>query len=140
VPDPDPSPDALPGASGLPDDAVVIRGGVIKLENLGSAFETCFREEGVYDISVCASAELDAVSLARAVRASDPECKRIPHSRIQKSTVGAIRAAGADVLLTPPPEHHYSVRFEAAPTDKQLADLVAAFDEPQPNPVPRGAS
>jgi hypothetical protein len=132
--------DSDPKASGLPDEAIVIRGGVIKMENIGSAFEICFREEGVYEISVCASRELDAISLARWVRERDPDCKRIPHSRIQQSTVGAIRAAGADVLLTEPPPGHYSIRFQAAPTDKQLVALVAAFDEPQPNPVPRGAS
>jgi len=125
-------------AARLPDEAVVVRGGVITPKGLASALEVSFREDGVYELSVCASAELAAHDLAQWVRERDPECQRLPHKRMQQSTAGAIRSVGADVLLTPPPEGHYSIRFDAVPADEQIAALVAAFDAPEPNPVPKG--
>ncbi len=121
----------------LPDQAVVIRGGVMTHRNVASRFETSFRTDGVYDISVEASAYLDAVGIARWVRERDPGCERMPHSKFQESTAGAIRAAGAEVLLTEPPEGHHSIRFSAAPTDDEITALMGAFGQPQDNPVAR---
>lgn len=123
---------------GLPDHAVVVRGGVMTEKNLRSSFERSFREDGVYDISVWASAQLDADGIAHWVRQRDPNCEHLPHNRLQESTVGAIRGCGADVLLTEPPEGHHSVRFPVSPTDDQVEALMAAFDPPRRNPVARG--
>lgn len=108
-------------------------------KNLRSSFERSFREDGVYDISVWASADLGADGIARWVRERDPSCEHLPHNRLQESTVRAIRACGADVVLTEPPEGHHSVRLPAPPTDDDLRALMAAFDPPRRNPVVREA-
>ena len=110
----------------------------MKPQALASGFEAAFRANGNYDISVEASAQLDVHGLVQWVRSIDPECEnRLPHNKIQVSTVGAIRAVGADVVLTEPPEGHHSVRFQVQPTDDDLTALMAAFEQPQENPVAR---
>jgi hypothetical protein len=123
----------------IPDHAIVVRGGVMTETNLRSSLERSMREDGVYDISVWVSADLDADGIAQWVRERDPGCEQLPHNRLQESTVGAIRACGADVLLTEPPPGHHSVRFSTRPTDGNLQALVAAFDPPRRNPAARGA-
>lgn len=136
VPDLPPEPATEPES--LPDEAVVVRGGVMTtVQTLRSTVERCFRDEGMYDISVWASAELDADSIARSVRERDPSCEHLPHKRMQTASVGDIRNVGADVLLTEPPEGHHSIRFDACPTDDQLEALIQAFDPPQDNPAAR---
>ena len=55
------------------------------------------------------------------------------HPKIRVSTVGAIRAAGADVVRSGQPPHAL-VLFDHEPTTEDWATLVAAFAPAEPNP------
>ena len=72
----------------LPDDAVVVRGGLNRPEDFVGKSEW---HAGVYGVSVEAAAGLTVAQLAAP----------LPHGRIGVTTAGAVRAAGGDVVPTP---------------------------------------
>lgn len=71
----------------LPDEALVVRGGLNRPEDLERATGT--HPSGVTGVSV----ESGPISLERLATA-------VPHGRVGVSTVGAVRAAGGDVVRT----------------------------------------
>ena len=110
------------------------------LENLASSAEFHYSETGGegYALSFWASAELDVAGIVRAAReqgAIDGE-RYIPHGRVQVATAGKIRAAGYELIPTPPPGH-YSLELPDPPTNSDYEAVMSAFDDPVPNPEGR---
>lgn len=118
----------------LPADAVVIRGGRMKAEDLKDAAEAYWaRYEGKrgYALTVWCWPGHTAEQTAEAVGA-----ERLPHPVIRKCTAGKLRELG----YPPEPsfgEYHYSLRLPDPPTPQDWINLRRAFDPPQPNPVAR---
>jgi hypothetical protein len=122
----------------LPDTALVVRGGEMNLTNLSASAEAEYAETGEYALSFWASADLDVGGIVRAARHQGELTgdRNIPHGRVQVSTAGRIRAAGFDLVATPPPGH-YSLVLPDPPTVADYAAVMSAFDSPVPNPEGR---
>jgi hypothetical protein len=75
-------------AERIPDDALVVRGGRNQPEDLRRG--TAIHPAGVTGVSVDSAAGLSVDDLAA----------MIPHNQIGVTTVGAVRAAGGDVVPT----------------------------------------
>lgn len=110
----------------LPDDAIVVRGGLMKPEDIpGDADEG---EEGVWGISVQSAPGMSPKDLARE--------GGIRHGKIRVSTVGRIRALGTgfDVIPTVGPGRHATATIPSRPVSEADAQsLENAFDQPIPN-------
>src|SRR5574341_633418 len=117
----------------LPDDARVVRGGLVTPERVQEAAEE--EPDGTRGISVQCAPGLSAHELARV--------GRIPHSRLSVSTVGRSRAlggralgAGFAVRPTPGPGRHATLIIPSRPVSAADAHAIAAaFDPLIPNPV-----
>jgi hypothetical protein len=72
----------------IPDEAIVIRGGQNRPEDIQRGIGT--HPSGITGISVQCGVGLTFVEL----------CDMIPHSQVGSTTVGAVRAAGGDVIRT----------------------------------------
>jgi hypothetical protein len=95
----------------LPDDALVVRGGQNLPVNFAQGAEVDIGEGGKLEgVSVNAGAGLSL----RALTAANPRTgyPGIPHSRVGVTTVGAVRAAGGDVIPAPTRAnpHHATLR------------------------------
>jgi hypothetical protein len=75
-------------ADKIPDEALVVRGGKNRPEDIVRG--TATHPSGVVGVSVESAAGLSAAELARS----------IPHGQVGVTTVGAVRAAGGDVVRT----------------------------------------
>lgn len=75
-------------ADRIPDEALVVRGGRNRPEDLDRG--TATHPAGVTGVSVECAAGVAAADLARV----------IPHTRVGVTTAGAVRAAGGDVVRT----------------------------------------
>ena len=87
----------MPNAEGvpldrLPDDSVVVRGGLMLLTDLVLSAQSHFDTKGFYALSVYSTPG----------RAVDEIAVGVPlrHSKIRVSTVGRVRSAGYDVVTT----------------------------------------
>ena len=109
----------------LPDDALVLRGGTMRMADLLRTAEHCVVKHGRPGVSVFAAdvASLDEL-LAQCV---------VPHGHIRLSTVGRLRALGFTVEQTGPPPHH-TVWLPAGDREHWLKVLERAFDEPIARP------
>jgi hypothetical protein len=119
--------------SSLPDDALVVRGG----QNLPASFA---QGSGV---GLDATGKLDHVSVNSAAGLSVAELTRphpqtrypgVPHSQVGVTTVGAIRAAGGDVVPAPTRSNRHHAVLRGLTPD-QAARL---FQPTVPNPNRRG--
>lgn len=131
-PTPEEQPQVVP--AGLPDAALVVRGGKVKaVGNVQSSARTNLREEGLLAVSVFASTELDVEGVVDAARSHG---RYLPHGSIHASTARKVRDAGAELVYTPPPPGHYSLVF---PEDSNSAytAVMDAFDGPVPTPQGR---
>lgn len=72
----------------LPDDALVVRGGRNRPEDIARGYGV--HPSGAVGISVESAADVPAAELSEG----------IPHGRIGITTVGQVRAAGGDVVRT----------------------------------------
>jgi hypothetical protein len=112
----------------LRDDAYVVRGGLMKPEDIPDAADQ--DDEGVWGISVQSAPGMTPRDLARA--------GGIRHGKIRVSTVGRIRALGPgfDVIPTEGPGRHATATIPSQPVSAEDAQaLESAFDEPIPNPA-----
>lgn len=112
----------------LPDDAIVVRGGLMCSETLDDNIRS---HERLYPddpptLSVAAHSTWDLATIASAALF-------IPHPRICVSTAGAIRALGHDVVPSGR-EPHCNLQLCAPGSDLLYTDLRAAFSEPMDNP------
>lgn len=111
----------------LPDDAVVVRGGLMLAADLAISAQSHFDIEGVFALSVFSVAGASAATIATTVP--------LRHSKIRESTVGRLRSAGFDVVSSPGPPGHADLVLSSPPTDDDWTKLGAAFDPPRPNPA-----
>jgi hypothetical protein len=127
----------LPDASGhLPDDAIVIRGGLMKRDSLRISAEAHEAENpGAYALSFWSWPGLTAEEIARRV---GPE--NLPHKMLRKYSAGQLRnmamSDGRPLELVPTDEDgHYDVILPPPPTDDDLDLFDHEFDPPEPNPA-----
>jgi len=90
-------------AERIPDEALVVRGGRNQPADLVRA--TGIHPSGVTGVSVVCAARVSLEDLAAAV----------PHGQIGVTTVGAIRAAGGDVLRTSGRTEHHATLTGLSP-------------------------
>jgi hypothetical protein len=112
----------------LPDEAVVVRGGLLSSESMDTSVNTHFDEFGEYALSVSCRPGLTADGIAQEAG--------IPHPKLRESTVGAIRAIGYDVLASE--QHgpaHAEVAFSYPPGDADWEALQGVFGPARPNPA-----
>lgn len=110
----------------LPDEAIVIRGGLNARADVEEQAEDEFEENGRYAISCGADADMTLDELAMA--------NQRPNRLIRKSTVGRLRAAGFDVMPPTGPTRHSDLLFPGPVTDELFAAFEDAFDDAEPNP------
>jgi hypothetical protein len=110
----------------LPDDAVVIRGGISAPDSLRKTALAHHDEEGDFAISVASLAGVDGDALAGLARFS--------HPRIRETTVGRVRAEGYDVVPDPPPDWHALIMLPHLPADDDWTRISNSFDPPRDNP------
>ncbi|HEX5266307.1 MAG TPA: hypothetical protein VFW24_06000 [Acidimicrobiales bacterium] len=114
---------------GLPDSAIVVRGGAMLARDLALAAQRTEADLGYPGVSVFASPSLGFRELVLAAPAL-----RV-YSVVRRSTAAAVRALGCELIATGAPPH-YTLRLPDAefPT---LARLRDAFGPPIPNPGAR---
>jgi hypothetical protein len=112
----------------LPDDAIVVRGGL--MQNIDEMVEDA-RDEmarvGYPGLSVRAGTGVTVEELVRA--------GQVPNNQIVESTAGRLREDGYSFVKIPG-EYHYNIVLPSL-DPKTVAQLADSFDGPQPNPVPR---
>ena len=111
----------------LPDDAVVVRGGLMLRADLVLGAQAHFDSEGIHALSVYSAPGRTAAEIAVGVP--------LRHSKIRTSTVGRVRAAGYEVVSSPGPSGHADLLLPTPPTENDWSALDSAFDPPRPNPA-----
>lgn len=101
----------------IPDDAIVIRGGRNRPEDIQRGIGT--HPSGVTGISVECGVGLDVKELSDA----------IPHRQIGATTVGVIREAGGDVIRTSGRSQHHATLTGLTPS-KISRLLTPTFPNP----------
>ena len=122
----------MPNAEGvsldrLPDDSVVVRGGLMLPADLALGAQSHFDSERFYALSVYSIPGMTAHEIAAGVP--------LRHSKIRASTVGRVRSAGYDIVSSPGPPGHADLVLPTPPTDHDWSTLDRVFDPPQLNPA-----
>lgn len=115
----------------LPDDAIVVRGGVRAPETIAVNAQTTFDTDGFWGVSGFSAADQTVEQIAQLAY----DQGRLPHPKVRTSTVGLVRAAGFEVEQTADDYPHVDIFLPADPTDAVCSQLADAFDEPIPNPA-----
>jgi len=140
---------ATPGESSgetghLPDDAVVIRGGMMNRQDLVDAAEKCQKVLGFPGLSVCSWPSARTVAeVAFRVKATRDRTGRplLKNGDLRKSTAGRIRNAGTadrhpfSLVKTGLDPEHYTLRLPSPVTSDDWDLLEQTFDLPEVNPV-----
>ena len=109
-----------------PDDAtIVLRAGVMSVENVRRAAERTFAVYAVYGISVEGVIDTTVQEACRSERIAG-------YRRIRLSTFGRVRGAGFALLATF--DHPHFTLVLADLSELTLARLDRCFDAPIPNP------
>lgn len=113
----------------LPEDAVVVRGGLMDRDLTISNAHDEFKESGIYGLSVWSVPELDAADIIRLARSHGSIY--LPHAKFRQSTIGRLRpyALHQDI-----PEGHYLLKLPTPPADSDWDALERAFDSPEASP------
>lgn len=114
----------------LPDDALVIRGGVSSAKSIRSNAEQTRRKTGQWAISGAAGIGIDLDTLCAAYP--------MPQQSLRRTSAGALRDAGYDVALTGA-TGHCTIFFPLEPSQPQPPELVERLrdllEPPEPNPA-----
>jgi hypothetical protein len=125
-----------PAVPPLPENAQVVRGGIMGSKSLESnaygskADPSC----GLWALSVWSYPGMEGEEVAEEARRVDPEA--LPQGKIRVSTAERIRSAGFELVATNQ-RGHYSLVVPPEPEEPIWDDLREIFDEPIPNPVRR---
>lgn len=111
---------SLPAIS---DDAIVARGGEMKLKELRKSVGEARRKLGRPGLSVFGADGMSVPTLLVAVG------DRLPHPVVRLSTAGALRRNGFDVEATLA-EYHQSIWTSSYCTDEELERLTSLFGPP----------
>lgn len=115
----------------LPDEALVIRGGLSApetlLKNALEHHDDPANARGDFAISAWSLPDKSGDDLAHVAS--------VPHPRIRETTVGRIRAAGYNVVRDEPPEGHALITLPRLPTDTDYMTISDLFDPPRLNPA-----
>jgi hypothetical protein len=114
----------------LPDEAVVVRGGLSTPDTLHKSALAHYDAEGVFAISARSLPGMTASCLAHIEPA-------LPQRRLRATTVGDLRAASHDVIPDEPPPAHALIMLPRVPADEDYVTVSATFGEPQENPAYR---
>lgn len=115
----------------LPDDALVLRGGVSSEKSIRRALEKTHRRTGHWAVSGAAGVDIDVETLLGVYP--------LPHASIRQTTAGVLRDNGFEPVPTGPPGHctiFFPVRRESPRvTDDLIYRFRDLLDPPEPNPV-----
>lgn len=114
-----------PGDDRLPDDAIVVRGGVMEPRQMEINAYTTYDDIGEYALSVCSLPDADLDEILRV--------GRLRNGQVRVSTAGRIRKAGYEVVRSEPPPAHADLKLGRAPTSADWVALRDIFDPPVPN-------
>jgi len=125
-----------------PDEAIVVRGGVLDEQAKRTALRAAKTENEDPEYR---SFEIYPVSVQCAVRGADEEwraflCRvasmgEVRNKKVRWTTAGRVRAGGFRFFRSPPPPSHYDV--DLGSLDPAALDrLVGVFEAPEENPCP----
>jgi hypothetical protein len=113
----------------LPDEAVVIRGGISTPETLHKTALAHRDDHPDFAISCRSLPQMSADDLTRV------EPPLVNYPRLRETTVGVLRKAGYDVIRDEPPPAHALIMLPPLPADEDYLVISAAFSQPRENPV-----
>ena len=116
----------MSGRDRLPDEAWVVRCGRPPFDHPKPLHERCAEHDGVYGFSVQSKGNETIEVVAR-------WCQ---NNRIGVTTVGAIRALGYEIDITPGKGHHATVIVPRDWTPEAARQLAQSFEDRE-NPVPK---
>jgi hypothetical protein len=122
----------------LPNDAIVVRGGLMEREQTIKRAEAAFRDVGVYGLSVWAAIGMSAAEIVRLARghndpAANPPKRYMPYPQMRTSTAGQLRACGFD-LVPDSPFGHYLLTIPTPPAEEHWDALQREFGDAEPAP------
>lgn len=115
------------GVGRLPDEAVVMRFGLSTPETLHKTALAHHDKAGDFAISARSLPGATADALAKV----EP---RMGHAKLRETTVGALRAAGYDVIRDEPPPAHALIMLPRLPVDDDYVVVSATFGPARNNP------
>ena len=114
-------------AARLPDAAVIARGGESSPPTLHKSALAEHDDSGTLGISAVSRPDMTADEIAF--------LGEIPHPKLRETTVGALRAAGYDVIPDEPPPGHALITLPAIPADEDYVAISDLFGPTRPNPA-----
>jgi hypothetical protein len=118
----------------LPDQAIVVRGGVMGSPSLRSNAYGSYEELGLWALSVWSYPDMEPEEVAEEARRVDEMA--LPQGKLRFSTAGRIRSEGYELIATNQ-RGHYSLVVPEEPDEAVWEDLRSIFDETRRNPVAR---
>jgi hypothetical protein len=114
------------GGQNLPADAIVVRYGEMKEEDLTRSVYGEYDDSGRWGVSVLSRPNLTALELI--------EQKPLKHASFRVSTVGEVSQLGLFVWPDDADPPHALILYPAEPTSEDWDRLRAVFSGNQPNP------
>jgi hypothetical protein len=115
----------------LPDDAIVVRGGVGAAETIAVNAQTTFDTDGFWGVSGFSAPGLDTAEIARIAH----DQNRLNHAQIRTSTARRLREAGFEIQETPDDFPHADILMgDHDAVDDTWELLATLFDAPVANP------
>ncbi len=122
----------------LPDHAIIVRGGKLDPELLLKVAQRDRRaEDGVYVLSVWCAGQHGGESVEDVLEKLVTEGP-IPHSWLNLTTAGALRASGFMLTCAPPPDIHYDVELGSVVDPATVTRFMQVFQETRRNSWFRG--
>ena len=119
----------------LRGDAILVRGGLMELAGLRESVEAGYREEGYFNLSFFGDNDLSPEEAIEAARQTIPNA--VPNKQIRLGSVGKLAEIGR-IAQRQGFFPHVEVMFETRPTDNELEEVAATFEEPVANPLRPG--